>query len=170
MPRWLVYELVHHHEAAMATLDGAALERLGEGMAAWGEVDPFATYLSGVAWREGLVPDSVIHAWARREDRWWRRAALVSTVALNTKARGGEGDAVRTLAVCDLLKADRDDMVVKALSWALRALAVRDPEEVRAYLEREGDALAPRVRREVRSKLETGLKSSGGADPPTHRQ
>jgi 3-methyladenine DNA glycosylase AlkD len=50
-------------------------------------------------------------------------------------------------------------MVEKALSWALRALAVRDAAAVRAFLaEREG-LLAARVRREVGAKLRTGLKN-----------
>jgi len=54
---------------------------------------------------------------------------------------------------------DRDDMVVKAVSWALRELAKRDSASVRAFLRREGDRLAPRVLREVRNKLATGLKN-----------
>jgi 3-methyladenine DNA glycosylase AlkD len=55
-------------------------------------------------------------------------------------------------------------MVVKALSWALRELVVWDPRAVRGFLEARGDALAPRVRREVRNKLETGRKTAlGGA-------
>jgi 3-methyladenine DNA glycosylase AlkD len=58
-----------------------------------------------------------------------------------------------------MLEADREPMVVKALSWALRELAKREPAAVRAFLaEREG-RLAARVVREVRSKLDTGLKS-----------
>jgi 3-methyladenine DNA glycosylase AlkD len=58
-----------------------------------------------------------------------------------------------------MLSGDRDDMVVKALSWALRALAVRDPDAVRAFLVEYEDRLAPRVLREVRNKLSTGLKN-----------
>ena len=135
------------------------LERLGAGLAAWGEVDPFATYLSGVAWREGQIGDDVIRQWATSDDRWWRRAALVSTVALNNTARGGKGDPTRTLAVCELLMSDRDDMVVKALSWALRELAKKYPTDVRAFLDAQDDELPPRVRREVRNKLRTGLKN-----------
>jgi 3-methyladenine DNA glycosylase AlkD len=96
------------------------LERFGRGIDSWGAVDMFACYLSGPAWREHQVPDKLIHNWARSADRWFRRAALVSTVPLNSKARGGKGDSKRTLAVCASLVADRDDMVVKALSWALR--------------------------------------------------
>jgi hypothetical protein len=52
---------------------------------------------------------------ASREN--FSKAALVSTVPLNNTARGGSGDAVRTTVICDLLRNDRDDMVVKALSW-----------------------------------------------------
>src|SRR5262245_35020961 len=90
---------------------------------------------------------------------WWRRAALVATVPLNNKTQGGSGDASRTLAVCRLLLADGDDMVVKALSWALRELAKREPDTVRQFLADEGDSLAPRVRREVGHKLTTGRKN-----------
>ena len=56
---------------------------------------------------------------------------MVSTVSLNNNARGGKGDTTRTLNICKMLVADRDDMVVKALSWALRELAKRDPEPVK---------------------------------------
>lgn len=159
VPRWFTYEIVHHHEAAMAGLNAEVLSKLGQGMESWGEVDAFACYLSGVAWREGLIRDEVVGEWTDSRDRWWRRTAAVSTVPLNVKARGGSGDPGRTLAVCDRLKADRDDMVVKAISWALRALAEREPEVVREYLDAAGEELAPRVRREVRNKLETGVKA-----------
>ena len=83
----------------------------------------------------------------------------MSTVPLNSKARGGSGDSMRTLEVCSLLISDRDDMVVKALSWALRELAKRDQISVRRFLNEHQDQLATRVTREVRNKLATGLKN-----------
>jgi 3-methyladenine DNA glycosylase AlkD len=128
-------------------------------MDGWGAVDSFGRSLSGPVWRQRQVPDELIHEWAHSEDRWWRRAALVSTVPLNVKARGGTGDVPRTLAVCRLLVDDGDDMVVKAMSWALRELVVHDPDAVRAFLSTHQDALAARVRREVTNKLRTGLKN-----------
>lgn len=159
VPRWMSYEWIHHHGPAMSALDARTVRRLGRGMASWGDVDAFACLVAGPAWREGRVPDGEIHRWASSPDRWWRRAALVSTVPLNNAARGGRGDAPRTLAVCLLLQDDRDDMVVKAMSWALRALSVRDRAAVVRHLDEHGGSLAPRVLREVRHKLETGLKS-----------
>jgi 3-methyladenine DNA glycosylase AlkD len=156
--RWVAYELVYHHPAALSALDLALVERLGHGIDGWGAVDSFGRYISGPAWQRGLIPDDAVHRWAGSSDRWWRRAALVSTVPLNLRAAGGTGDADRTLAVCGRLVADRDDMVVKAMSWALRALVVWDPEAVRAFLAAHRDALAARVRREVGNKLATGVK------------
>ena len=157
--RFLAYELVQNHKQTMRSLNAGQLEQLGKGLDSWGAVDTFACYLAGPAWREHQVTDKLIHRWARSKDRWWRRAALVSTVPLNNKARGGSGDARRTLPVCELLKDDRDDMVVKAMSWSLRELAKREPAAARAFLDQQKAVLAPRVIREVGNKLRTGLKN-----------
>ncbi len=127
-------------------------------------MDTFACYLAGPAWRERQIADRIVHRWARSPDRWWRRTALVCTVALNNQARGGRGDAERTLGVCRLLLADRDDMVVKALSWALRELAKRDAPAARAFVEEHRNELAARVLREVGNKLRTGLKNPRGEE------
>jgi 3-methyladenine DNA glycosylase AlkD len=157
--RFVGYELVQHHKRARLSLDERKLERLGKGIDTWFAVDTFASYLAGPSWREDQVSDLVIKRWAGSQDRWWRRAALVSTVPLNNKARGGSGDTAKTVMICAMLVADRDDMVVKALSWALRELSKRDPESVRKFLKEHEGALAPRVVREVSSKLQTGLKN-----------
>jgi DNA alkylation repair enzyme len=156
--RWVAYELVAFHPGGLACLDAGRVERLGRGMDGWGEVDAFGCIVAGPAWRLGRVPDATIRGWAASPDRWWRRAALVSTVPLNLRSRGGTGDTGRTLDICGRLVDDRDDMVVKALSWALRALAPWDPVAVGDFLQTNDTRLAARVRREVRTKLATGRK------------
>jgi 3-methyladenine DNA glycosylase AlkD len=157
--RFIAYELVAYHKATLTGLRTRDVEALGRGLDSWAAVDTFGCYISGPAWREGQVPDSLIHRWSRSDDRWWRRAALVSTVPLNCKARGGRGDTPRTLAICTLLLEDRDDMVVKALSWSLRELAKRDAAAVEGFLFKHGSSVAARVVREVGNKLRTGLKN-----------
>ena len=157
--RWIAYELIASHPGAFQRLGQAELEELGRGIDSWWTVDSFARTLSGPAWLNGQAPDALIHQWAGSEDRWWRRAALVSTVALNVRSLGGRGDIPRTLAVCRLLVDDHDDMVAKAMSWALRHLVVHDPDAVRRFLGEHEAALAARVKREVRAKLATGLKN-----------
>lgn len=157
--RFLVYELIHAHKRAFLSLDRRKLVKLGEGLDSWWAVDSFARSLSGPAWREGLVDDEVIRRWARSRDRWWRRAALVSTVAWNVRSQGGQGDVPRTLGICRLLVDDHDDMVEKALSWALRELVVHDPAAVERFMAAHAARLGSRVKREVESKLKTGLKN-----------
>jgi 3-methyladenine DNA glycosylase AlkD len=157
--RFLAYEIIASHRNTLSCLRVADLRRLGRGIDSWGDVDTFACYLSGPAWRERQIADAEIARWLRSTDRWWRRAAVVSTVPLNNRARGGRGDVRRTLTICRLALEDRDPMVVKALSWALRELAKRSPDDVKEFLEEHGNRVPALVRREVRSKLRTGLKS-----------
>ena len=159
--RWIAYELIRGHRAAFESLGPVKLEELGRDINSWWTVDAFARTLSGPAWLHRQVPDSLILKWAGSSDRWWRRAALVSTVALNMRSQGGQGDVLRTLRICRTLASDQDDMVAKALSWALRELAVHDIGEVEEFLIEHDKILAARVKREVRNKLLTGLKNPG---------
>jgi 3-methyladenine DNA glycosylase AlkD len=158
--RWFAYELIQSHKAAFACLDAVALEDLGHGLNSWWTVDAFARTLSGPAWLKEQVPDEVILTWAHSPDRWWRRAALVSTVALNVRSHGGKGDVPRTLRVCRVLVHDPEAMVAKALSWALRELVIHDAEAVRAFLAEYDAVLAALAKRDVQNKLRTGLKHS----------
>ena len=156
--RVVAWETLASHQA-VDLLDDQLVEEMAEGLSDWGSVDLFGVTVVGQAWREGRVTDSKILSWTRSPDRWRRRLALVATVPLNSRARGGSGDGRRTLRVCRALLADRDDMVVKALSWALRELAKPAPAVVADFIRDEDDRLASRVRREVVNKLKTGLKA-----------
>ncbi len=159
--RLIAYEAVAAHRPAFAALDETRLIRWSVGLSSWGTVDLFGCTLGGQAWREGILCDAIVESWSRSTDRWRRRLALVCTVPLNSRARGGAGDATRTLRICEALVDDRDDMVVKALSWSLRELAKRDPKAVRLFLSQNHDRLAPRVTREVTNKLSKGKKTPG---------
>jgi 3-methyladenine DNA glycosylase AlkD len=158
--RFVAYEIVEHHAAAFAGLTLDQLLKLGNGIDSWAAVDCFACYLSGPAWRDGRLSSAVIRGWAHSADRWWRRAALVSTVALSR--RGEVEDVRRVTEICALAVSDRDDMVVKALSWALRELAKKHATEARRFLAQHRGGLAARVTREVQNKITTGLKNPRG--------
>lgn len=157
--RWVAYELVRFHPGAFAALTEADLKAFGHGMDSWYAVDGFGTILLGPAWVRGTLTDATVTSWAASPDRWLRRLALVATVGLNARGSSGPGDPERTLAICDRLLADRDDMVVKAMSWALRVLSQRHRAEVERFLDAHEEELAPRVKRELRNKLSTGLKT-----------
>ena len=110
-------------------------------------------------WGRGVVKDSHIDKLLESDNFWERRVAVVSTVALNLKSRGGKGDTPRTIAVCERVVYERHDMIQKALSWALRELSKRDREAVYSFMEKYELRLSNRVLREVNHKLEFGTKN-----------
>ena len=155
---WAGVVIMKKHPSAGKKVRWDYLKSLGELMNSWGMVDAFAA-VAGPAWRSRQVTDDCVMRWTRSKNRWWRRAALVCTVFLNRKAQGGTGDTPRTLAVCEALVNDRDDMVVKGMSWALRELLKRDREAVEKFIEEHEAELAALVKREVRNKLTLGVKN-----------
>ena len=155
----LAYELLWKNKKALDLLKLSDLEQLGANIDNWATTDGFSVMLSGWAWRKNNISDADVISWLESRSRWWRRAAVVSTVGLNLKSRGGVGDTKRTLMICKKVIDDRDDMIVKALSWALRELSKTDKPAVEGFLKYYRSRLAGRVVREVTSKLETGLKN-----------
>jgi hypothetical protein len=73
--RLVGFELLLSHSGAFRKLNDELVEQLADGLADWGSVDLFGVTISGPAWREGLVSDTRISAWARSSDRWRRRLA-----------------------------------------------------------------------------------------------
>jgi 3-methyladenine DNA glycosylase AlkD len=153
--KWLAYELIRHHKAAFAEVSQLLVERFAERAASWYAVDALGTILTGPLWAKGRLPDALFEAWSRSENRWLRRSALVATVGLNASGP----DPGRTFPLCLRLADDRDDMVEKAVSWALRYLSQKDRDAVVAFIDAHGGEFCARVRREVRNKLATGLKT-----------
>jgi 3-methyladenine DNA glycosylase AlkD len=156
--RFVAYELVQFHKPASQSLTEDDVVRLGRGLHSWQSVDTFAYCISGPAWKRGNLTDAAIASWAGSADLWWRRAALASTVTLQRKPAAPRG-VERALAICATLADDREDMVVKALSWALREASKVDADAVRAFVRDHDAVLAARVKREVANKLRTGLKT-----------
>lgn len=169
----LAFELFRASRKAVEALSAKEIESLLPHLHDWNSTDCFASFVSGVAWRSGLLRDSLILRWTTSDNRWIRRAAVVSTVPLNLTARGAtapHGEADKTLAICERLVDDRDDMVVKALSWALRTLGEKDRTAVTAFIKRHQSRLAPRILRETRNKFDTGLKNPRIPKKPAPRK
>lgn len=157
--RQVAYEVLSGHRETLESLKLRDVEALGKGIDNWVSVDTFSVLVAGPCWREGQISDAAVRRWARSRDRWWRRASVVSTVALNLRSRGGRGDVPRTIDICTRVASDPDDMVAKGLSWALRELSKREKAPVRAFLSEHEDVLPARVKREVKRKLATGKKN-----------
>lgn len=153
--KWMAYELIRFHPDAFAAMTEADVQDFAGRIDAWYATDAFGTVLSGPLWARGLLQDALFDAWSRSESRWLRRSALVATVGRNAT----KPDPAGTFELCLRLADDRDDMVEKAVSWALRYLSQKDRAAVEAFWAEHGERFRPRVKREVRHKLATGVKS-----------
>jgi 3-methyladenine DNA glycosylase AlkD len=153
--KWVAYELIRFHSGAFAAVGQAEIEDFAGRIASWYATDAFGTILSGPLWAKGRLPDALFEGWSHSESRWLRRSALVATVGLN----GVKPRPDVTFELCLRLVGDRDDMVEKAVSWALRYLSQKDRAAVEAFWAEHADRFRPRVQREVRHKLATGRKN-----------
>jgi len=154
----VAYSLLDKNRKLIPSLGLKDLDDLGQGLDNWISVDTFSAFISGIAWREGSLSDEIILGWLQSPDRWRRRVAVVSTIPLHQKARGGKGDPEKTIMICERIISDKDDMVQKALSWVLRELSKRDKVPVEDFIEKHWEKLSGRVKREVTTKLTTGRK------------
>ena len=155
----IAYELIGRNKKLLNALNYQDLIDLWRNLDNWASVDNYTVGIYGVLWGKGVVRDQHIEKLLKSDNFWDRRVAVVSTVALNLKSRGGTGDTPRTLAVCEKVVNDREDLIRKALSWALRELSKRDPMAVREFLEKHQNSLAGMVIREVNHKLNFGTKN-----------
>ncbi len=155
----LAFEYLQTEKNLYKALTEDFIESIEKNLDNWLSVDYYGAIVVGCAWRENLISTEKVKRYLTSTDFWIRRIAIVATVSLNQKARGGHGDSKRTIEICRLVVDDHNEMIVKALSWALRELAKIDNESVIEFIEEYKDRLHKKVLREVTNKLETGLKN-----------
>jgi len=155
----IAFEYLQTEKNLYKSLTKDYIESIEKNLDNWLSADYFGAVVVGVAWRENLITTEKVKRYLNSEDFWIRRIAIVSTVSLNQKARGGHGDSKRTLEICRLVVDDHEKMIIKALSWALRELAKIDKPPVISFINEHIDHLHKKVIREVTNKLNTGYKN-----------
>ncbi len=155
----IAFEYISKNKKALNELTEKDLDEFNKNLDNWVSVDCYSAYLLGYAWRENKISTDKIKSFYQSDNFWIRRCAIVATVSLNQKARGGKGDAERTIEICKLAINDHADMINKALSWALRELAKIEKGPVIRFIDEFKDKLHPKVIREVNNKLDKGTKN-----------
>ena len=155
----IAFEYLSRHKSLLKSLKEKEILALGNNLDNWVSVDAYSIYIFGAAWQYGIVKDKTVLGFLNKKDFWMRRVAVVSTVDLNLKSHGGTGDAAHTIDICKRCVDDHHDMIVKAVSWALRELSKRDKVVVEDFINDYEDRLHSKVLREVRNKLVTGKKN-----------
>ena len=96
----------------------------------WDTVDPLATRVTGALVRRHPALTTEMDAWARDDDKWLVRTAILHQLHYATAT-----DTDRLFGYCAEQAGHRDFFVRKAIGWALRQYARTDPDAVRAFLD-----------------------------------
>ena len=115
----------------------------------WDHVDEVAGHLVGgvlAGHRPEVTP--VMRAWARDDDLWVRRTAVLSQLR-----HGADTDTVLLHEVVEANLDDRSFWLRKAIGWALREYSWTDPDWVRNEVDLLGERLSGLSRREATRRL-----------------
>jgi len=123
----------------------------------WDLVDPVAAHLVGKVVLD--FPDTtwpLIDQWIEDDNLWVRRTAVICQIR-----NGAKTDSARLFDYCRRRANETEFFMRKAIGWALREYAYKDPEAVYVFIKEQGDALSGLSRREASKHLER-LMSAGG--------
>lgn len=115
----------------------------------WDLVDDIAAHLVGpLLLHHHRAAAPTIRRWARDEDRWLRRTAVICQL--------GAKDRTDVALLAEAVEANLDDpdfFLRKGVGWALRQYARTDPSWVRAFVDAHADRISPLSRREALKHL-----------------
>jgi 3-methyladenine DNA glycosylase AlkD len=86
--------------------------------------------------------------WSRSENFWKRRTSIICQLGF-----GHETDLELLYACIEPSLGSKEFFLQKAIGWALRQYAWKDPKEVKRYVTQNQDRLAPLSRREALKNL-----------------
>lgn len=111
--------------------DMALLEKLLRESKTWALVDSLAVNVTGDLVERYPQLGSVLDRWARDDDFWIRRSAML---ALLKPLRRGEGDFERFAGYADAMLEEKEFFIRKAIGWVLRETAKKQPDLVYEWL------------------------------------
>jgi 3-methyladenine DNA glycosylase AlkD len=116
----------------------------------WAYVDSLAAWPLGDVVRRHPQTRAALRQWARDDDVWVRRAAVLAELV---ELRQGRGDFAHFETLVTPLLVERSFWIRKAIGWVLRDMSKLRPELVRGFVERHGAQMAPLTLREATRKL-----------------
>ena len=129
--RMLAVLLLETFQPLLQPADIVLLERLIRQSKTWAFVDELAVAITGPLLQRSPEVARTLDRWAKDEDFWVRRAAML---ALLLPLRRGQGDFPRFARYADAMLAEREFFIRKAIGWVLRETGKRQPDLVYEWL------------------------------------
>ena len=111
----------------------------------WAYVDPLAVNVMGALFDAEPAVAGILDRWARDDDFWIRRSALLTL--LKPVKQGREFDRFGRYA--DEMLEEKEFFIRKAIGWVLRERSKKDPETVREWVEPRLGRMSGVTRREA---------------------
>ncbi len=124
-------ELLWLYRDELRPTDMALLEKLLRESKTWALVDSLAVNVTGDLVERYPQLGSVLDRWARDDDFWIRRSAMLG---LLKPLRRGEGDFERFAGYADAMLEEKEFVIRKAIGWVLRETAKKQPNLVHEWL------------------------------------
>lgn len=155
--QYVAADLLARHHAVLGLGDLPWLLDLAQEKSWWDTVDCIVKVVGKVVRRSGAKGQREMDRAIRAENFWVRRIAL-----LHQLGRRGETDTVRLFRYAELLAAEKEFFIRKAIGWALRDYAWHDWRAVERFLETTSGPLSGLTVREASKNFRT-LKRRGKA-------
>jgi 3-methyladenine DNA glycosylase AlkD len=123
--------------------------------ACWAHVDWLATKIVPHALPD--EPGKLLRSWARDDDFWVRRTALLAQL---DALRAGGGDFALFGALAVPMLHEKEFFIRKAIGWVLRDTSKRRPELVRDFVAEHGAKMSGLTFREATRRLPPKLRAS----------
>lgn len=157
--------MLQYHLEELTDKHFRGLVRWLDRVSTWADHDALVSYLLGPMLVEKRERAALTAKWAKSRDRWHRRAAAVSLIRGVRQKRFVREAKTVTL----MLLSDKDEMVLKGVSWLLREQAKYDVENAMPLL-RSIRARAPRlILRTACETLHPGLRTEILGNPRPKR-
>ena len=149
--RMAAVELLQLYAARLAAADLALVERLIRGSRTWALVDGLAPNVAGPLVQRYPELGAALDRWAKDDDFWLRRAALLT---LLVPIRSGGGDFERFGRYADAMLEEKEFFIRKAIGWVLREASKKAPGRVIEWLKPRATRASGLTLREATKRLQ----------------
>ncbi|MEK6984852.1 MAG: DNA alkylation repair protein [Candidatus Thermoplasmatota archaeon] len=157
--RALAVALLERKQKLLAAADLDALEKMTREAKTWALSDWLAIHVVGAIVRREPSELRRLDRWAKDDDFWVRRLALICQRVDFAK---GEGDWPGFVRRADAMLAEKEFFVRKAIGWMLRERSKLRPEEVVAFVGPRKERMAGLTFREATRNLADGHRVALG--------
>lgn len=142
--------ILERRSDVLTSADAGWLIQLVESSDTWAHVDWLSIKVIGVSTTRHRALARALDRWARHDNLWVRRAALLS---FHDALRAGEGDFDHFARLAVPMLVEPELFIRKAIGWVLRTASLATPERVVAFVSEHAAALSGLTFREAIRRL-----------------